>query len=176
MVKDNTAGSGSADPWESLSRFPRQRLARFPAPLQPLRRLGQALGGLDRWFRRDDLISFGLGDNKVRGLEFLPAAARTEGADAIVTGAGPQSNHVRATAATAASAGLQCIAVFWGDPPVRVDGDYRLTRMLGAEVVFTGDPDRSTVDRCIQGVCETLRGEGRRPHVIPPGGPARWAR
>jgi 1-aminocyclopropane-1-carboxylate deaminase/D-cysteine desulfhydrase-like pyridoxal-dependent ACC family enzyme len=128
------------------------------------------LGGLDLWFKRDDLISFGLGGNKVRGLEFLLAAALTEGADTLVTGAGPQSNHVRATAAAAASAGLQCIAVFWGYAPVRVDGNYRLTRMLGAEAVFTGDPDRGTVDLGIQTVCETLRRQGRRPYAIPRGG------
>ncbi|MGH8627358.1 MAG: hypothetical protein ACREYC_19510 [Gammaproteobacteria bacterium] len=59
------------------------------------------------------------------------------GADSLVTGAGAQSNHVRAAAAVASCCGLRCVAVLWGDPPPRVDGNYRVTRMLGADVLFT---------------------------------------
>jgi D-cysteine desulfhydrase family pyridoxal phosphate-dependent enzyme len=167
-----TAGAESSrpDPWAILARLPRRRLAKWPTPLLPLRRLGWELDGLDLWCKRDDLISFGLGGNKVRGLEFLIADAMARGADTIVTGAGPQSNHVRVTAAAAAHCGLGCVAVFWGDPPARVDGNYRLTRMLGAEAVFSGDPDRGSVDGGIERACERLRREGRRPYAIPRGG------
>lgn len=161
---------GSAgDPWSALERFPRRRLTALPTPLLPLTRLGRELG-LELWCKRDDLISFGLGGNKVRGLEFLIADALRQGAEVIVTGAGPQSNHVRATAAAAAHASLGCHAVFWGQPPDRVDGNYRLTRMLGAEPVFTGDPERASVDDGIATVCARLRGQGRRPYAIPRGG------
>lgn len=158
------------DFWEALDRLPRLVLAEFPTPLLPLRKLGQELGGLDLWLKRDDLISFGLGGNKVRGLEFLLADALAQGADTLVTGAGVLSNHVRATAAAAAHAGLRCIAVYWGDPPARVDGNYRLTRMLGAEPVFTGDVDRASVDKGIAEVCDELRCQGRHPYAIPRGG------
>jgi len=160
----------SPNPWVALAQLPRQPLADFPTPLLPMRRLGRALGGLDVWFKRDDLISFGLGGNKVRGLELLMADAIAQGADIIVTGAGPQSNHVRATAAAAACCGLRCVAVFWGDVPERIDGNYRLTRMLGAESMFTGDPDRTSVDHGIRALCEELRSQGLRPYPIPRGG------
>ncbi|MGZ8217364.1 coenzyme M biosynthesis enzyme XcbE [Methylomagnum sp.] len=163
-------GESSAGFWEALAQLPRRRLAEFPTPLLPLRNLGRELGGLDLWLKRDDLISFGLGGNKVRGLEFLLADALDQGADTLVTGAGALSNHVRATAAAAAHAGLRCVAVYWGDPPERVEGNYRLTRMLGAEAVFTGDLDRASVDRGIATVCEELRRQGRRPYPIPRGG------
>jgi D-cysteine desulfhydrase family pyridoxal phosphate-dependent enzyme len=156
--------------WKTIEQLQRQPLAEFPTPLLPMRRLGRALGDLDLWFKRDDLISFGLGGNKVRGLEFLMADAMSRGADIIVTGAGPQSNHVRATAAAAACCGLRCTAVFWGDAPEHIDGNYRITRMLGAETVFTGDPDRASVDQKIHAVCEELRRQGRRPYPIPRGG------
>jgi D-cysteine desulfhydrase family pyridoxal phosphate-dependent enzyme len=159
-----------SDFWEALDRLPRLALAGFPTPLLPLRKLGQELGGLDLWLKRDDLISFGLGGNKVRGLEFLLADALAQGADTLVTGAGVLSNHVRATAAAAAHAGLRCVAVYWGDAPARVEGNYRLTRMLGAEPVFTGDQDRASVDRGIAAVCDELRRQGRRPYAIPRGG------
>ena len=149
-------------PWDALAQLRRHRLAKLPTPLLPMRRLAQAIGGVDIWFKRDDLISFGLGGNKVRGLELLVADALAEGAEVLVTGAGVQSNHVRATAAAAACCGLRCIAVFWGDAPQRADGNYRVTRLLGAEAVFTGDPERASVDRGIEALCEELRHQGQR--------------
>lgn len=157
-------------PWSSLERLPRKSLAEFPTPLLPMRRLSLDIGGPELWFKRDDLIGFGLGGNKVRGLELLLADALAQDAEVLVTGAGVQSNHVRATAAAAAYCGLRCTAVFWGDEPERVDGNYRLTRLLGAEAIFTGDPDRASVDRGIQAVCGELRRQGRRPYAIPRGG------
>ena len=158
------------NPWEALARLPRQTLAHFPTPLSPMRRLSRAIGGLDIWFKRDDLISFGLGGNKVRGLELLVADAMAQGAEVFVTGAAVQSNHVRATAAAATCCGLRCVAIFWGDAPARIDGNYRVTRLLGAEAVFTGDPDRASVDRGIHALCEKLRHQGKRPYPIPRGG------
>jgi len=156
--------------WSSMARLPRYPLAHFPTPLLPMPRLGRALGGVELWCKRDDLISFGLGGNKVRGLELLLAEALASGSDTLVTGAGAQSNHVRATAAAAARVGLGCTAVFWGKPPARVDGNYRITRMLGAQPLFTGDMDRSSVDRAIESACEELQLQGRKPYLIPRGG------
>ena len=158
------------NPWEALARLPRQTLAHFPTPLSPMRRLSRAIGGLDIWFKRDDLISFGLGGNKVRGLELLVADAMAQGAEVLVTGAGVQSNHVRVTAAAATCCGLRCVVVFWGDAPEGIDGNYRVTRLLGAEAVFTGDPDRASVDRGIEALCVELRNKGQRPYPIPRGG------
>ena len=156
--------------WKPLARLPRQTLAEFPTPLLPMRRLGRLAGCPKLWFKRDDLISFGFGGNKVRGLELLVADAIAQGCEVIVTGAGPQSNHVRATAAAAASSNLRCVAVFWGDAPERIDGNHRLTRMLGAETVFTGNPDRASVDDGIERVCADLRNSNQCPYPIPRGG------
>ncbi len=156
--------------WCALEQIPRVGLAEFPTPLLRMKRLGDALGGLDIWFKRDDLISFGLGGNKVRGLEFLLGDALAKEADTLVTGAGCQSNHVRATAAAAAYFGLRCVVVYWGDPPEVIDGNHRLTRLLGAEVTFTGDYDRASVDRGIEEHCARLRAIGRQPYAIPRGG------
>ncbi|MGZ8916113.1 MAG: coenzyme M biosynthesis enzyme XcbE [Methylobacter sp.] len=159
-----------ASQWRALTALPRQALMQSTTPLLPMRKLGQILGGLEIWCKRDDLISFGLGGNKIRGLELLAADALAKHANVLVTGAGVQSNHVRATAATAAYFGLRCIAVFWGKPPARQDGNYRMTRMLGAEAVFTGDADRASVDSGIGTQCAELSRQGLRPYAIPRGG------
>jgi len=150
--------------------IPRHNLAHYPTPLMRANRLTETLEGIALWFKRDDLISFGLGGNKIRGLEIMLADALSQNANWLVTGAGVQSNHVRATAAVAAHAGMRCTAVYWGKPPATVDGNYRVTKMLNAETRFTGDDDRASVDIHIPLVATALREQGYRPYAIPRGG------
>ncbi len=151
-------------------RSPRLRLAEYPTPLLPATHLAKALHTNEIWIKRDDLISFGLGGNKIRGLEVMLADAQSQHTDTLITGAGAQSNHVRATASVAAYAGLACTAVYWGHPPEKIDGNYRLTTMLNATICFTGDDDRNSVDTAIQQLAATQREQGFRPYAIPRGG------
>ncbi len=151
-------------------QIPRHVLAHYPTPLIQTNRLAETLGGIELWFKRDDLISFGLGGNKIRGLEVMLADALAQNANWLVTGAGVQSNHVRATAAVAAHAGMRCTAVYWGKPPATVDGNYRVTQMLDAAFHFTHDEDRASVDTHIQQLAAQLREQGHRPYAIPRGG------
>jgi D-cysteine desulfhydrase len=46
----------------------------------------------------------------------------------------------------------------------------RLTRRFGADVIFTGSPDRTSVDVRLEEVAAKLAAEGRVPYVIPRGG------
>jgi D-cysteine desulfhydrase family pyridoxal phosphate-dependent enzyme len=151
-------------------KIPRQGLAAYPTPMQSASRLSSMQDGPKLWIKRDDLIGFALGGNKIRGLEVMLADALRLEADTLITGAGVQSNHVRATAFAALHAGLDCIAVYWGRPPARIDGNYRVTTMLGAQVHFTQDDDRASVDIAIESLAAQLRGSGRRPYPIPRGG------
>ena len=153
-----------------LDALPRERLGLLPTPLVDAPRLAAAIGLPALWIKRDDLIGFGFGGNKVRGLELLIADARAQGADVVVTGAGAQSNHVRATAAAAAHAGLDAVAALWGDEPASVQGNLLLTRMLGAQTRFTRNADRAQIDRTITEIADELRRSGRRPYAIPRGG------
>ena len=150
--------------------IPRHILAHYPTPLMSARRLTGLLQSPKIWFKRDDLISFGLGGNKVRGLEVLLADALAQKATRLVTGAGVQSNHVRTTAAVAAHAGMSCTAVYWGNPPAQIDGNYRVTKMLGSSIYFTEDEDRSSVDFHISLVAEKFSQQGEVPYAIPRGG------
>ncbi len=161
--------NGVHDFWQRLQILPRISLLRNTTLLQPLRRLSEMLQA-EIWCKRDDLISFGLGGNKIRGLEILIADALRQNADILVTGAGVQSNHVRATAMTARHMGLDCQTVFWGSAPKCVDGNYRISRMLASSVVFTENPERSSVDSEITRQCKKLLRQGRKPYPIPRGG------
>lgn len=153
-----------------LDALPRQRLAMLPTPLVPAPALSRAIGLPELWIKHDELIGFGFGGNKVRGLEMLLADAQARGADTLVTGAGAQSNHVRATASCAAYAGLESIAVYWGEEPPSAQGNLLLTRLLGAQTRFTNNFDRAHVDVVIAEVAAELRAAGRTPYPIPRGG------
>jgi len=156
--------------FERLDALPRERLGLLPTPLAAAPRLAHSIGLRELWIKHDELMGFGFGGNKVRGLELLLADARKRGADLLVTGAGAQSNHVRATAAAAAFGGMDSIAIYWGHTPAMAQGNLRLTRYLGAQTRFTGSADRADVDTVIAEVAEEQRAVGRRPYAIPRGG------
>src|SRR5213082_155240 len=106
----------------------RLSLAHVPTPLEPMDRLGAALG-MDAgalWVKRDDCTGLAGGGNKARKLEYLCADALAQGCDTLVTGGGRQSNHVRMTAAAANRLGLACTVVLGSDPPSVPSGNVVL--------------------------------------------------
>jgi D-cysteine desulfhydrase len=148
--------------------FPRLPLVLAPTPLVPANRLSDALG-IEVWFKRDDLTGRGLGGNKVRTLEYLLGDAQAEGCDALVTGAGPQSNWAMLAALSSLSAGLSPHLVFYGDPPPP-SGNLLLTQATGASIRYTGELDRSSVDPMLDKFADQLEAAGHLPYVVPRGG------
>ncbi len=153
---------------ERLACFPSLPLVPAPTLVEPLSRLLAHLGGGPQLLiKRDDAIPFGFGGNKVRKLALVAARAQADGADTLVTAGGVQSNHARATAATAAKLGMRAVLVANGVPPARLTANALLDRLLGAEVVYVATrEDRAPM---IVEVAERLRAEGRRPFTIPIG-------
>jgi D-cysteine desulfhydrase len=152
--------------------LPRTMLATLPTPLLAAPRLSEAVG-VEVWIKRDDLTGLLLGGNKARKLEFLCGEAQAEGADTLVTGGGPGSNHVQLTAAAAARLALGCVVVCYGEAPPSPSAEpagLRLTRRLGADVRFTGSPDRASVDLRLEEEAAKLAADGQHPYVIPRGG------
>lgn len=149
---------------------PRFRLALLPTPLQPAERLARALASPPIHVKRDDLVGFALAGNKARKLELLLGDALEQSSDVLVTGGGPGSNHCQAAAAAARVAGLDCRIVMYGAEPANPPANLRLARAFGAEIRFTGDPDRRSVDRGLEETAAELVQGGRRPYVVPRGG------
>ncbi|PWT80093.1 MAG: D-cysteine desulfhydrase family protein [Blastocatellia bacterium] len=132
-------------------------------------RLSKAIGGGPSLLvKRDDVLDFAFGGNKVRKLALLAAAAQREGADTLVTAGAIQSNHARVTAAAAAMLGMKAVLVLNGTPPATLSGNALLDELLGAEIVFVDS--RETRDHVMNDAAERLRRAGRRPFVIPVGG------
>lgn len=153
---------------ERLLDEPRIRLGTLPTPLQPAPRLSEA-AGIEIWLKRDDLTGLGLGGNKVRGLEFLLADALRQGCDHLVTGGGPGSNWAMLAALAARTRRLASVLVYYGGPVPPV-GNMLLATMAGAEIRFTGDPDRASVDVAVEAVAAELRAAGRVPYALGRGG------
>jgi L-cysteate sulfo-lyase len=154
----------------ALMSMPVVRLAPDVTPVQPMQRLSDAIGpaGPTLLVKRDDLLSFALGGNKVRKLEALVAEARAGGADTLVTCGGVQSNHARVTAAAGAALGLEVVLVLNGVAPDHPTGNARLDRLFGADVRYV--PTRDERASMMETVANDLRVRGRRPFIIPVGG------
>ena len=144
-------------------------LGTWPTPMESAPRLAAAIGldAADLWLKRDDLTGLAGGGNKIRKLEWTVAAAVADGADTLITTGAPQSNHARLTAAAATRLGLDAVLVFPGEPPPDASGNLLLDAILGATVVWAGE---AAADQAAAATAERLRGEGRRPAIIPFGG------
>jgi D-cysteine desulfhydrase len=151
-----------------LVSLPRIPLVAAPTPLQPAPRLSAEIG-VEVWFKRDDLTGLGLGGNKVRGLEYLLGDALDQGCDCLVTGAGSQSNWAMLAALAARRCGLAPYLVFYGSR-TRPTGNLLLSELLGADVRFTGELERASVDAGIDKLGVELSAAGRRPYLVPRGG------
>lgn len=147
-------------------------LGHIPTPIEPMDRLGAALG-LEPgrlWVKRDDCTGLAGGGNKVRKLRWLCADALAQGCDTLVTGGGRQSNHVRLTAAAANLLGLECTVVLASTEPDTASGNVVLDHVLGPEIVWGGNLGFAETEAAILDTAARLESEGRRPYPMPVGG------
>jgi D-cysteine desulfhydrase family pyridoxal phosphate-dependent enzyme len=153
-----------------VPRLPgRVPLAFGPTPIEPLPRLGEALG-VELYVKRDDLTGFAESGNKVRKLEFLVHEALDQGADTLITVGALQSNCCRTTAAIAARLGLGCVLGLRGERPAVADGNLLLARLFGADTVFVPSAEVDQPDALFARLTEQVRRGGGRPYVIPESG------
>lgn len=156
----------------NLAKFARARFAHLPTPLEPAPRLSAELG-IDLWIKRDDCTGLAGGGNKTRKLEFLLGEALEQGADTLITQGAVQSNHVRQTAAAAASFGMACEIVLenrTGNTAVDYvgSGNVLLDRLLGAKIRTV--PAGLDMNAEMEVNAAAARARGAVPYIIPGGG------
>ena len=166
----------------TLMAMPAIPLAPHPTPIEETTRLAAALGpNAPRLFvKRDDLLSFGCGGNKVRKIQTIAAEAQAAGADALVTCGGVQSNHARVTAAAGAALGMKVVLVLNGTPQPAPTANARLDKLFGADIRYVDSRDERAP--MMEKVAADLNAAGHRPYVVPLGastptgalGFARW--
>ena len=154
----------------TLMSKPAVQLAGHRTPVDRLTRLERLLGpDCPRLLmKRDDLLSFALGGNKVRKLQMIAAEASSAGADTLITCGAVQSNHARVTAATGAVLGWRVVLVLSGTPPETPVGNVRHDRLFGAELRFV--THRIERDEAMDVAAREVRSAGGTPFVIPLGG------
>jgi 1-aminocyclopropane-1-carboxylate deaminase/D-cysteine desulfhydrase-like pyridoxal-dependent ACC family enzyme len=125
-------------------------------------------GGPKLFIKRDDLLGFAFGGNKVRKLALLGARAQVHGCDTLITAGGLQSNHARVTAATAVKVGMRAVLVVNGEAQPHPTANALLDGLLGAEVIYVDTRDGRAA--AMRTAADRLRTAGRKVFEIPIGG------
>ena len=139
----------------------------FPTPLEKLENLSSHFPDYNLFIKRDDQTGLATGGNKTRKLEYLIFDALEKECNTVVTCGAQQSNHCRQTTAACAKAGLKCHLLLGGAEPEKYSGNLLLSKLLGAEIHFTGE-NRKGED--INPMLKQLRNSGKKPYLIPYGG------
>jgi len=154
-----------------IKKPPRINLANLPTRIDYLSRLTKELKGPQIYIKRDDQTGSEVSGNKVRKLEYIVQEALEQNCDYLITCGGTQSNHARATAAIAAKLGIGSLLVLKGNKEEPIEGNYFLSKLLGAEFKFiTGDDYNNKRMEIMEEAKLDLETKGYKPYVIPEGG------
>ncbi|HEX9842963.1 MAG TPA: pyridoxal-phosphate dependent enzyme [bacterium] len=148
--------------------LPRTRLAYLPTPLEDCPRLSEALGGPRLLIKRDDRSGLSFGGNKARIFEYVFGDALAQGATAMITPAGTQSNHLREVTAAANKLGLKSVIVVCGPRSGDPQGNLFLFHLLGADIRYypTFDPHSPELWAMLNDIKAELEGEGEKPYIV----------
>jgi len=141
-------------------------LCTLPTPLHRLDMLSRKLS-TEVWIKRDDLTGFAMGGNKARKAEFLLADALRKGCDVILTAGPIQSNHARVIAAAARRFDLGCHLFLAGQESNPRTGNMLLNDLANAQIHHVPSEEKQSG---MEEFAEQLRGQGKKPYVIPVGG------
>lgn len=149
---------------QMAEKCPYLPLAALPTPVQPLSRLGAALG-VDLFIKRDDLASSRYGGNKVRKLEFILAEAQRRGVRTIITFGRAGTHHGVATAVFATPLNIHTICLVLPQPnTAAVRQNLLLMLAHGAELHQFPSKNRLVAGVVWQAVKRTA--VDRRPPLI----------
>lgn len=153
-----------------FDKIPRIRLTNLPTACNKMTNITKMLGGPDLYIKRDDVMELAHGGNKTRKLEYALAEALNNGAKAVVTQGGLQSNHVRQTVSGAAKVGLEAHVILSNPVPEMKEelmgsGNYLMDQLMGAHIYIAEDGRGPVVEK----VLANLTAAGKNPYNIPAG-------
>lgn len=113
----------------------RKTLFTHPTSLEKMKRLSD-LTGVEIWVKRDDLIGFGFGGNKIRKMEYLIVDILHKKATSVLTWGGMQSNWCRAITAVCRVFGIETNLILFKreNLPQDFGGNIFLEHLLGAKI------------------------------------------
>ncbi len=101
----------------------------------PLYKMRFKYGNINIWIKRDDLICFAGGGNKVRLYEYIVPLVKEIGAERIVTYGSQYSNFLRVTAAVCSFLRIGCDLIVLDEGPPNVGGNGTLLDLYDVNVV-----------------------------------------
>lgn len=153
-----------------LEELPRVKLGCYPTPLMGAPHLSSFLGGPHIFIKREDLSGIALGGNKCRHLEFILGHAKQQGADAIVSTSGSQSNFCTLMAAAARKLGMKPSFVLMKDIHPETQGNLLLHNVMDSDIEIVDVPHEAVfgeeMSKRLDEVASDLREKGYRPFVI----------
>lgn len=103
----------------------------------PLKRLDYKVKKTEIWMKRDDLIEFYFGGNKVRLYEYIAGEILHTHAEKIITFGSIHSNHIRVSVAVAAKLGIECdVIVLSQNSHDSAEGNHLLMDFLNVNYFF----------------------------------------
>ncbi|MFQ5996773.1 MAG: D-cysteine desulfhydrase family protein [Dehalococcoidales bacterium] len=155
----------------SIENLPRLRLGLYPTPLTEAQHLSSVLGGPRILIKREDLSGLASGGNKCRMLEFILAEAKKQGADAIISTAGCQSNYCLQIATAARKLGMKPSFVLIKDAHCQMQGNLLLHNILNSDVEILELADIGAifgeiVSQKMNKIADDLRAQGYHPFII----------
>lgn len=125
-----------------------------------IQKLRNSYYGTNVYVKRDDLIDFGFGGNKVRMAEYIAAVAVARKSTKIITFGSTHSNHVRVIACMCNYLGLDCdLIILREQEDSAIGGNYMLLRQLDrVNIVYCnaaearGFIDKYLADQALEGV------------------------
>ncbi len=144
-------------------------IANLPTKIYKLENFSKELNA-NVYIKRDDHTGTEISGNKIRKLEYLIKDAIDKGCNLLITCGGIQSNHCRATVATATMHGMKSAVLLRISEQPPVAGNYFLDKLLGADVKFcTREEYSNHRGEIMEAMAEEYRKQGYKPYVIPEG-------
>ena len=132
----------------------------------PVQRLPLAGAGSNRiWIKRDDLLPFSFGGNKVRIAGSFLEDCISRGNDAMILYGDRRSNLCRVLSSMCAASGIEAIMIETSEhaQASNVPFNERMIRRLGTRILPC---EKTKIRDAVEHAMETFRKEGKRPYYI----------
>lgn len=132
----------------------------------PIQKLNMKINDNNIFMKRDDLIPFSFGGNKMRKALLFFKDLIDQEYDTVITYGSSSSNHCRIIANLAAQKGIRCLII----SPLetnRVSYNSKMMELFGAQIIKC---KVTQVRKTIESIIEKAKEEGYKPYFIQGGG------
>ena len=144
-------------------------IANLPTKIERLENFSKELN-LNLFIKRDDQTGSEISGNKIRKLEYSIKEAFDLGCNTLITCGGSQSNHARSTVAAGIKVGMSTTLVLKSDVPPKIDGNFFIDKLLGADIkIITSQEYSQNRHEIMESLKNEMLANGKKAYIIPEG-------